>query len=57
MTLEVLQRGKVVSERRLPDSDFSWTIGKQSDCDVVLLAPDVSRRHAKLMRVAGVLTI
>ena len=57
MTLEVLQRGKVVSELRLPDSDFSWTIGKQSDCDVVLLAPDVSRRHAKLMRVAGVLTI
>ena len=57
MTLEVLQRGKVVSEFRLPDSDFSWTIGKQSDCDVVLSAPDVSRRHAKLMRVAGVLTI
>lgn len=57
MTLEILQRGKVVSELRLPDSDFSWTIGKSNDCDVVLLAPDVSRRHAKLMRVAGVLTI
>lgn len=57
MTLEVLQRGKVVSELKLPESDFTWTIGKQNDCDVVLFAPDVSRRHAKLMRVAGVLTI
>ena len=57
MTLEVLQRGKVVSELKLPETDFTWTIGKQNDCDVVLFAPDVSRRHAKLMRVAGVLTI
>ena len=57
MTLEVLQRGKVVSELKLPEADFTWTIGKQNDCDVVLFAPDVSRRHAKLMRVAGVLTI
>ena len=57
MTLEVFQRGKAVLEFRLPDSDFSWTIGKQSDCDIVLPAPDVSRRHAKLMRVSGVLTI
>lgn len=57
MTLEVLQREKVVLELRLPDTDFSWTIGKQSGCDVVLLAPDVSRRHARLMRVGGVLTI
>ena len=57
MTLEVIQRGKIVSEIELPESDFSWTIGKQSDCDVVLTAPDVSRRHARLVRTAGILTI
>ena len=57
MVLEVLQRGKVVLERRLPDDDFSWTVGKQDDCDLVLAAPDVSRRHALLARVGGVLTI
>lgn len=57
MTLEVIQRGKIVSEVELPESDFSWTIGKQSDCDVVLTAPDVSRRHARLVRTAGILTI
>ena len=57
MTLEIVQRGKLVSEIRLPESDFSWTVGKQGDCDVVLFASDVSRHHAKLMRVAGVLMI
>ena len=57
MTLEVLQRGKVVSELKLPEGDFSWKIGKLSDCNVILTATDVSKHHARIERVGGVLTI
>lgn len=57
MTLEVLQRGKVVSELKLPEGDFSWKIGKLSDCNVILTASDVSKHHARIERVGGVLTI
>lgn len=57
MTLEAYCKGATVFCREIPSADFTWTIGRQEGCDIVLPASDVSRVHANLMRAGGVLTI
>ena len=57
MILEVLQNDGTAAEIPLPDEDFSWSVGRQRGCEVLLLANDVSRIHAKLARMGGVLTL
>ena len=57
MQLLVTQNNVKYSEKELPDSDFEWVLGRQADTDFVLNAGDVSRRHAKLMRMGGALIL
>ena len=57
MTLEVFQNGQRFLSIPVPDGDFTYSIGRQEGCDVCLPAKDVSRAHAKFMRVGGVLTL
>ena len=57
MQLLVTRNNVKCSEKELPDADFEWVLGRQADTDFVLNAGDVSRRHAKLMRMGGALIL
>ena len=43
--------------RDLPDGDFSLLLGRHSDCDIVLPGNGVSRRHARISSMNGLLLI
>ena len=49
--------GEVFTARPLPVGDFSMTIGRHADCDIVLPGNGVSRRHARLVSANGTLLI
>ena len=57
MQLLVTRNNVKCSEKELPDADIEWVLGRQADTDFVLNAGDVSRRHAKLMRMGGALIL
>ena len=43
--------------RDLPDGDFSLLLGRHADCDIVLPGNGVSRRHARISSMNGLLLI
>ena len=47
----------IVGCQELPDGDFEWVLGRHADADLILQAGDVSRRHAKLVRIGGALVL
>ena len=49
--------GEVFTAKPLPVGDFSMTIGRHADCDIVLPGNGVSRRHARLVSANGTLLI
>ena len=49
--------GEVFTAKPLPVGDFSMTIGRHADCDIVLPGNGVSRRHARLVSANGTLFI
>ena len=57
MTLELCQDARTVATYSLPDGDFSWHVGRLATSDVQIPANDVSREHAVLARIGGVLTL
>ena len=57
MTLDVLKDGRLIASHAMPAADFSWHVGRLTTCDVQIPANDVSREHAVLARIGGVLTI
>ena len=55
--IRVLSGSAEFLSRGVPDGDFSMTLGRHSDCDIVLPGNGVSRRHARILSRAGQLFI
>lgn len=49
--------GEVFTTKTLPAGDFSMTIGRHADCDIILPGNGVSRRHARLISANGIFFI
>ena len=47
------ENGRPVMEVPVPDGDVTLTIGRHSECDVVLPGGGVSRHHARLHVLGG----
>ena len=57
MTLSITENGVPFAQYPLPDDDFSFAIGRREVNDICLPNNEVSRAHARLARVGGVLTL
>ncbi len=57
MRIEILRNGAVENVRELPDDDFELSVGRDAASDIVLDSRDVSRKHAKFMRMGGILMV
>lgn len=57
MTLSITENGVPFAQYPLPDDDFSFAIGRREGNDICLPNNEVSRAHARLARVGGVLTL
>ena len=55
--IKILFKNQAFLTRDLPDGDFSLLIGRHADCDVVLGGTGVSRRHARLSSMNGLILI
>ncbi len=51
------QAGKEIISREIPQGDFTLSIGRHSECDIVLSGNGVSRRHARFFSVNHVIFI
>ena len=55
--IKITFNNQVFLTRELPDGDFSLLLGRHADCDLVLPGTGVSRRHARISSVNGLLLI
>ena len=55
--IKILSNDQAFLTRDLPDGDFSLLLGRHADCDLVLPGNGVSRRHARLSSMNGLLLI
>ena len=57
MKIKILFNNRTFLTRDVPDRDFSLLIGRHADCDLVLPGNGVSRRHARISSMNGLLLI
>ena len=55
--IKILFKNQAFLTRDLPDGDFSLLLGRHADCDVVLGGTGVSRRHARISSMNGLILI
>ncbi|MBP1582412.1 MAG: FHA domain-containing protein, partial [Victivallales bacterium] len=47
------ENGVIAGIKDIPDGDVSLSIGRHSDCDVLLTGAGISRHHARLHVLGG----
>ena len=55
--IRILANNQPFLTKELPDGDFSMLVGRLSECDIVLPGNGVSRRHARIESMNGLLLI
>ncbi len=55
--IKILSNNRAFLTKDLPDGDFSMLVGRHADCDIVLPGNGVSRRHARIESMNGLLLI
>ena len=55
--IKILFNKQVFLTKDVPDGDFSLLVGRHADCDLVLPGNGVSRRHARLSSMNGLILI
>ena len=55
--IRILANNQPFLTRDLPDGDFSMLAGRLSECDIVLPGNGVSRRHARIESMNGLLLV